>query len=98
MKHLSVTAFEMTVLNLARNHLCTVTGILDAGTKDVLAEEYFEATTVLEALIELCHVEESGMSEGAVERMLFLEKQYTEVKRAAAAGEPVIKRDRSKLN
>jgi hypothetical protein len=93
-----MTEFEMTVLNLALGHLSTITCILDAGTSEVLAEEYFQATTVLEAFIELCHVEDGGMSAEAVERMVWLEKQYAEVMRAAATGKPVIKRDRSKLN
>lgn len=94
----TMTDLESTLVNLALEQLATVACILDANTTDLLADEYLQSTTLLNALIKLGHLEGSGMGAEAVESIIWLETQYTDALHAAEVGEPVIKRDRSKLN
>ena len=84
-----MTKLETTLLNLAHQHLAWVISFLELGSRGQVRpedeEEFLKCGAALDALLELGHLADSGMSEGAVKRMLEVEGRHAVIMRAGEA-------------
>ncbi|WP_212734613.1 nucleotidyltransferase family protein [Pseudomonas asiatica] len=69
-----MTKLETTLLNLAHQHLAGLFCLYELGSDGKVRtedqENFVQINAALDALLELCHLPDSGMSEEAVTRML----------------------------
>lgn len=81
-----MTKLETTLLNLAHQHLAGIICLLEVGSGGKVRaedeESFLQSSAALDALLELGHLADSGMSEEAVKRMLEVEKKHAALLRA----------------